>query len=80
MRQHRTLLAGRRVALQPGDGPVERQARQARDVLPDGGQVRSGRTPSVTGRDARAALTVALAAIRSVTTGGPVRLDALREG
>ncbi|WP_133916873.1 Gfo/Idh/MocA family oxidoreductase [Streptomyces sp. NBC_00582] len=36
--------------------------------------VRTGRTPRVTGRDARAALTVALAAVRSVTSGGPVRI------
>ncbi|MGW7541015.1 Gfo/Idh/MocA family oxidoreductase [Streptomyces sp. NPDC054770] len=36
--------------------------------------VRTGRTPSVTGEDARAALAVALAAVESVTTGGPVRV------
>ncbi|TGB14731.1 Gfo/Idh/MocA family oxidoreductase [Streptomyces sp. MZ04] len=35
--------------------------------------VRTGRTPHATGEDARAALVIALAAIRSVTTGGPVR-------
>jgi myo-inositol 2-dehydrogenase/D-chiro-inositol 1-dehydrogenase len=38
--------------------------------------VRTGRTPSVTGEDARAALSIGLAAIQSVTTGGPVRVDA----
>ncbi|MGP3919802.1 Gfo/Idh/MocA family oxidoreductase [Nonomuraea sp. 10N515B] len=36
--------------------------------------VRTGRTPAVTGEDARAALTIALAAIESITTGGPVRV------
>ncbi|MEV7085342.1 Gfo/Idh/MocA family oxidoreductase [Streptomyces sp. NPDC093085] len=35
--------------------------------------VRTGRAPSVTGEDARAALAIALAAIESVRTGGPVR-------
>ncbi|WP_460067474.1 Gfo/Idh/MocA family oxidoreductase [Streptomyces sp. YKOK-I1] len=39
--------------------------------------VRTGRTPRVTGHDARAALTVALAAIGSVTSGGPVRIAGL---
>jgi myo-inositol 2-dehydrogenase/D-chiro-inositol 1-dehydrogenase len=39
--------------------------------------VRSGRTPSVTGEDARAALSIALAAIESVTTSGPVRVSDL---
>ncbi|MFD4603404.1 Gfo/Idh/MocA family oxidoreductase [Streptomyces sp. NPDC058464] len=34
--------------------------------------VRTGRTPYVTGEDARAALAVALAAVESVTTGRPV--------
>ena len=34
--------------------------------------IRTGTTPSVTGRDARAALAVALAAMESVRTGGPV--------
>ncbi|MFI6574161.1 Gfo/Idh/MocA family oxidoreductase [Nocardiopsis sp. NPDC050513] len=37
--------------------------------------VRTGRTPAVTGEDARAALAVALAAIRSVGTGAPARVD-----
>jgi myo-inositol 2-dehydrogenase/D-chiro-inositol 1-dehydrogenase len=36
--------------------------------------VRTARTPSVTGEDARAALTIALAAIRSVETGEPARI------
>ncbi|MGW7751053.1 Gfo/Idh/MocA family oxidoreductase [Streptomyces violaceusniger] len=36
--------------------------------------VRTGRAPSVTGQDARAALSVALAAIQSVTANGPVRV------
>jgi myo-inositol 2-dehydrogenase/D-chiro-inositol 1-dehydrogenase len=36
--------------------------------------VRAGATPHPTGRDTRAALAIALAAIRSVETGGPVRL------
>ncbi|MEV6594986.1 Gfo/Idh/MocA family oxidoreductase [Streptomyces acidicola] len=40
--------------------------------------VRTGRTPAVTGEDARAALSIALAAIQSVTTGGPVRVDELK--
>jgi myo-inositol 2-dehydrogenase/D-chiro-inositol 1-dehydrogenase len=39
--------------------------------------VRSGRTPHTTGHDARAALTIALAAIESVRSGHPVRVDAL---
>lgn len=37
--------------------------------------VRTGRTPSATGADARAALTIALAAIRSVEKGVPVRVE-----
>ncbi len=40
---------------------------------------RTGRTPAVTGQDARAALAVARAAIQSVTTGGPVRIDELKD-
>ncbi|MFI1732312.1 Gfo/Idh/MocA family oxidoreductase [Streptomyces acidicola] len=40
--------------------------------------VRTGRAPAVTGEDARAALSIALAAIQSVTTGGPVRVDELK--
>ncbi len=35
---------------------------------------RTGAAPDPTGRDARAALAIALAAIRSAETGGPVRL------
>ena len=41
--------------------------------------VRTERTPSATGEDARAALAIALAAIQSVTTGGPVRVDKLQD-
>lgn len=41
--------------------------------------VRTAGTPSVTGEDARAALSMALAAIRSITTGGPVRIDELQD-
>ncbi len=37
--------------------------------------VRQGRQPSVTGVDARRALSVAVACIESVRRGGPVRLD-----
>ena len=37
--------------------------------------VRAARTPSATGGDARAALTIALAAIRSVEKGVPVRIE-----
>ncbi|MER5220549.1 Gfo/Idh/MocA family oxidoreductase [Streptomyces flaveus] len=40
--------------------------------------VRTGRTPTATGEDARAALSIALAAIESVTTGGTVRIDQLK--
>ena len=40
-------------------------------------RVRNGATPQSTGQDARAALAIALAAIRSVETHGPVRLDAV---
>ncbi|WP_323186755.1 Gfo/Idh/MocA family oxidoreductase [Streptomyces sp. NBC_00878] len=40
--------------------------------------VRTGRTPSATGEDARAALSIAMAAIQSVTTGGPVRVAELK--
>jgi myo-inositol 2-dehydrogenase/D-chiro-inositol 1-dehydrogenase len=40
-------------------------------------RVRSGETPLSTGEDARAALRIALAAIRSVETNAPVRLDAI---
>lgn len=39
--------------------------------------VRDGTTPPVTGRDAAAALTIALAAIRSAEEGRPVRIDEL---
>jgi len=41
--------------------------------------VHTGRAPAVTGEDARAALSIALAAIQSVTTGGPVRIDELKD-
>ncbi|MFF3468145.1 Gfo/Idh/MocA family oxidoreductase [Streptomyces sp. NPDC001984] len=41
--------------------------------------VRTGRAPAVTGTDARAALSIALAAIESVTTGGPVRIAGLKD-
>src|SRR5215208_3713985 len=41
--------------------------------------VRSGATPEPGGRDARAALAIALAAIRSVETGSPVRLSAVEQ-
>ena len=40
--------------------------------------VRAGRTPAVTGQDARAALSIARAAIQSVVTGIPVRIDELK--
>jgi len=40
---------------------------------------RAGRTPAVTGQDARAALAVARAAIQSVTTASPVRIDELKD-
>jgi myo-inositol 2-dehydrogenase/D-chiro-inositol 1-dehydrogenase len=42
--------------------------------------VRGGEPPSVTGGDARAALAIALASIRSVQTGGPVRVADVAEG
>jgi myo-inositol 2-dehydrogenase/D-chiro-inositol 1-dehydrogenase len=41
--------------------------------------VRSGGTPEPGGQDARAALAIALAAIRSVETGRPVRLSAVEQ-
>lgn len=41
--------------------------------------VRTERTPSATGEDARAALAIALAAVQSVATGGPVRVDKLQD-
>jgi myo-inositol 2-dehydrogenase/D-chiro-inositol 1-dehydrogenase len=41
--------------------------------------VRTGRTPAVTGQDARAALAIARAAIQSVTTASPVRIDELKD-
>jgi myo-inositol 2-dehydrogenase / D-chiro-inositol 1-dehydrogenase len=41
--------------------------------------VRSGAPPEPGGRDARAALAIALAAIRSVETGRPVRLSAVEQ-
>ena len=41
--------------------------------------VRSGATPEPGGRDARAALAIALAAIRSVETGSPVRFSAVEQ-
>ena len=42
-------------------------------------RVRTGRTPAVTGQDARAALSIARAAIQSVTTGSSVRIDELKD-
>jgi myo-inositol 2-dehydrogenase / D-chiro-inositol 1-dehydrogenase len=41
--------------------------------------VRAGATPEPGGQDARAALAIALAAIRSVETGRPVRLSAVEQ-
>jgi myo-inositol 2-dehydrogenase/D-chiro-inositol 1-dehydrogenase len=41
--------------------------------------VRSGATPEPGGQEARAALAIALAAIQSVDTGGPVRLSAVEQ-
>ena len=41
--------------------------------------VRTGRAPAVTGQDARAALSIARAAIQSVSTGVPVRIDELKD-
>jgi myo-inositol 2-dehydrogenase / D-chiro-inositol 1-dehydrogenase len=41
--------------------------------------VRAGRLPTVTGEDARAALSIARAAIGSVTTGAPVRIEDLKD-
>jgi myo-inositol 2-dehydrogenase/D-chiro-inositol 1-dehydrogenase len=40
--------------------------------------VRAGATLSPDGNDARSALAIALAAIQSVDTGSPVRLDAVQ--
>jgi myo-inositol 2-dehydrogenase/D-chiro-inositol 1-dehydrogenase len=40
---------------------------------------RTGRAPAVTGQDARAALSIAVAAIQSVTTASPVRIDELKD-
>jgi myo-inositol 2-dehydrogenase / D-chiro-inositol 1-dehydrogenase len=39
----------------------------------------TGRTPAVTGRDARAALSMARAAIQSITTASSVRIDELKD-
>jgi myo-inositol 2-dehydrogenase / D-chiro-inositol 1-dehydrogenase len=41
--------------------------------------VRADRAPAVTGQDARAALSIARAAIQSVITGSPVRIDELKD-
>jgi myo-inositol 2-dehydrogenase/D-chiro-inositol 1-dehydrogenase len=41
--------------------------------------VRAGRPPAVTGEDARAALSIARAAIESVITGSLVRIDELKD-
>ena len=41
--------------------------------------VRTRATPEPGGQDARAALAIALAAIRSVETGSPVRLSAVQQ-
>ena len=40
---------------------------------------RTGAAPDPTGRDARAALAIALAAIRSAATGRPVRLEEVEQ-
>ena len=40
---------------------------------------RTGRAPAVTGEDARAALSIARAAIQSVRTGLPVRVEELKD-
>jgi myo-inositol 2-dehydrogenase/D-chiro-inositol 1-dehydrogenase len=42
-------------------------------------RVRTGTTPAVTGEDARAALSIALAAVQSITTNSPVLIDELKE-
>jgi myo-inositol 2-dehydrogenase/D-chiro-inositol 1-dehydrogenase len=53
---------------------------QTRAQLRNAGDcVRSGATPEPGGRDARAALAIALAAIRSVETGSPVRLSVVEQ-
>lgn len=41
--------------------------------------IRTGRVSAVTGENARAALSIALAAIQPVATGGPVRIDQLKD-
>jgi myo-inositol 2-dehydrogenase / D-chiro-inositol 1-dehydrogenase len=41
--------------------------------------VRTGSAPAVTGADARAALSIALAAIESITTNSPARIDGLEQ-
>jgi myo-inositol 2-dehydrogenase / D-chiro-inositol 1-dehydrogenase len=41
--------------------------------------VRAGRAPAVTGQDARAALSIARAAIQSISTGSLVRIDELKD-
>jgi myo-inositol 2-dehydrogenase/D-chiro-inositol 1-dehydrogenase len=64
------------MGLNPGAEPVTVHATADALVAPEfTNAVREGRTPSVTGEDARRALLVALACIESVKTATPVLVD-----
>jgi myo-inositol 2-dehydrogenase/D-chiro-inositol 1-dehydrogenase len=62
---------GRQTETVRGDVELFRDAYTA-ELVEFTDAVRQGRTPAVTGRDARRALVLALASIESVTTGAPV--------
>ena len=70
--------AARRDRPAPADRPRRRRAdadAYTAELAEFADAVREGRSPSVTGVDARRALSVAVACIESVQRGGAVRLD-----
>jgi myo-inositol 2-dehydrogenase/D-chiro-inositol 1-dehydrogenase len=66
--------SGRHVDTVRGDVELFRDAYTA-EFVEFTDAVREGRTPAVTGADARRALVLALASIESVRTGAPVPVD-----
>lgn len=66
-----STAAGRTVDTPRGDVELFRDA-YAAELVEFTEAVREGRTPSVTGEDARRALAIALAAVESVSSGAPV--------
>lgn len=73
-----STAAGRSVDTPRGDVELFRDA-YAAEFVEFTEAVREGRTPSVTGEDARRALAIALAAVESVSSGGPVTMNEAAE-